>query len=199
MAADRETLVGDVRSLTNQIASAAAAEKARLGDSGRLDSLSGSRGVERWVLGGDLDLRYPSGPAFQPLPYRPTLLGLTLSLRASDAAATAVGAAVAYGLGHAAGEFFSSRPRARARLVPFGRQCRKCFAPFSYPAHAHIMLLLSLSCSTHIGTGAIAWPPTGRGTDSAYPFYRLHGGPEACLRAASRLFGKRHARTVPRL
>lgn len=122
--ADRETLTTEVSALSAAIGGAAAAERERAGavaggGAGRLDSLasSGSRWAERWVLGGDLDLRYPSGPAFQPLPFRPTLWGLTTSLRASDAAYTAAGAAVAYAMGHAAGEWGGSRARVCSRFA----------------------------------------------------------------------------------
>jgi hypothetical protein len=135
--ADRETLASEVSSLSAAISGAAAAERERAGavaggGVGRLDSLSsrGSRWAERWVLGGDLDLRYPAGPAFQPLPYRPTLWGLTTSLRASDAAYTAAGAAVAYAMGHAAGA-----RRARARRI-LRRRLRA--APY---AHCRPLLL----------------------------------------------------------
>jgi hypothetical protein len=130
--ADRETLTSEVSALSAAIGGAASAERERAGGvagggAGRLDSLasSGSRWAEKWVLGGDLDLRYPSGPAFQPLPYRPTLWGLTTSLRASDAAYTAAGAAVAYAMGHAAGEgeessraAFPQQPRAAPVSTP---------------------------------------------------------------------------------
>ena len=99
---DKASLTEDVRTLSAAVAGAASAESAGAGSNGRLRFRAGggtlSPELARYVLGGDLDLRYPAGPAFLPLPYAPSLLGLSLSLQPSDALSAAAGSAVAYGM-----------------------------------------------------------------------------------------------------
>ena len=52
------------------------------------------------VAGGNLDKRYPGGPAFKPYYHNASLLNLTAGISARDWMVTAFGSAVLYMLGH---------------------------------------------------------------------------------------------------
>ena len=93
MSSDKAELLGEVRALQSRLSVAAGVEKAIADRDGRpFDAAA-------FILGQNLEARYPSGPAFMPYAHRPTLANLTAGIRWQDWAATAVGSAALYGIG----------------------------------------------------------------------------------------------------
>ncbi len=119
MSVDKDALVAEALELRTKLELAADAKRAELQAEGRPFDR------KAFMQGRDLDVRYVSGPAFQPYKGEPTLLSLTLGVSLREWAWTLAGAAVTYGTAFHHGEpkgaehkrAHAEAPAVRERLV----------------------------------------------------------------------------------
>lgn len=95
---DKDALIAEADQLAAKLKLAADAKRAALQADGRPFDRAA------FVQGRDLDVRYESGPGFEPYRTQPTLLSLTLGITWREWAWTLAGAAVVYGTAFYHGE-----------------------------------------------------------------------------------------------
>jgi len=134
MPADKEQLIAEVRELSARVKGAVAVEGHQVAAAGRPFDPAAA------LLGGNLDLRFPAGPAFVPYGYRATWLNLTAGISFQDVAATFVGAGVFYAMGFQYGEGGDVGVAGTRRRQPARALCLVRIFPRTAPHLAHASL-----------------------------------------------------------